>query len=173
MKDSVFSFWWFSSQAHLEQIAEIKAPHLNCGKTVALTFIIPSMLPEIIYKMIFNVWKIKETPWKTLFYFILMNFHSSTPKTDCKNKKNRSKLWENSCFDIYNTIHVARNSASDTIQCISTQNHPKQITEIKTPYLNCRKTVFLILWQHAVCQKYLYVCLWSDFILFYFYFYYC
>jgi len=81
---------------------------------------------------------------KDTVFFYLMNFHSSTPKLDCKNKNTRSKLWENSCFDIYNTIHVAKNNPQDTIKCISTQNHPKQITEIKTPYLNSRKILFFI-----------------------------
>jgi len=39
-----------------------KKPDPNCGKTDALTYIILSMLPEIINKMIFNIWKIKVTP---------------------------------------------------------------------------------------------------------------
>jgi len=64
----------------------MKTPDPNCGKTAALTFIILYMLTEIINKMIFNVWKIKETPCKTLLYFILMNFHSSTPQIDCRNE---------------------------------------------------------------------------------------
>jgi len=111
------------------------------------------MLPEIIHKMLFSVWKIKEIPWRTLFYFILRNFHSRTLKTDCKNKNTRSKLWENSCFDIYNTIHVAKNNPQDTIKCISTQNHPKQISEIKTPYLNSRKTVFIIIMTACIFSE--------------------
>jgi len=40
----------------------MKRPHLNDGKTVYLTLIIASILPEIIHKIFFNVWKIKETP---------------------------------------------------------------------------------------------------------------
>ncbi len=91
----------------------MKTPDPNCEKTVALTFIIPSILPEIIYKIIFNVWKTKETTWKTLLYSILMNFHSSTPKIDCKNESTISKLWENSSFDFYNTFHVAKNLQDD------------------------------------------------------------
>jgi len=45
-------FWWTSTQAHLKQIAKMKTPDPNCEKTVALTFTIPSMLPEIIHKTI-------------------------------------------------------------------------------------------------------------------------
>jgi len=40
----------------------MKTPDTNCGKIAALTFIIASMLPEIIHKILFNLWKIKETP---------------------------------------------------------------------------------------------------------------
>ena len=121
-------FWWTPTGKHLKQIAEIKTPDPNCGKTVALTFTIPSMLPEIIYKMIFNVWKIKETQWKTVFAFILMNFHSSTPKTDWKNKNTRSRLGQNSCFDFYNTIHVARNNLQDDFQCMESQGNTMKST---------------------------------------------
>jgi len=45
-----------------KQIAELETPDPNCGKTVFLTFIISSMLSEIIQKILINVWKIKESP---------------------------------------------------------------------------------------------------------------
>ncbi len=70
----------------------------------------------------------QKTPQKTLFYFILMNFHSSTPKTDCKNERTRSKLWENSCFDFYNTIHLARNNFQDDFQCMENQGNSMKDT---------------------------------------------
>jgi len=107
------SFWWSSTQGHLKQIAERKSPAPYYGKTVFLTYLISSMLPEIIHKILFSFWKIKETPWRTLFYFILMNFHSSTLKIDCRNENTRFTLWENSLFDLYNIIHVARNNSQD------------------------------------------------------------
>jgi len=60
----------------------MKTPDPNCRKMDALTFTIASMLPQIVYKILFNVWKIKEIPWNILFSFILMIFHTRSPKTD-------------------------------------------------------------------------------------------
>jgi len=37
-------------------------PNQSCGKTVYLTYILQSMFPEIIHKILLNVWKIKEKP---------------------------------------------------------------------------------------------------------------
>jgi len=41
--------WWSSTQAHLQQIAEMKTSHVNCGETAFYNFIIVSMLPEIFH----------------------------------------------------------------------------------------------------------------------------
>jgi len=116
-------FWLTSTQTHLKQTAEIKTPDPNCGKIAALIIIIASMLPEIIHKVRFNVWKIKETSWNVLFSFILMIFHSSTLKTGYRNENTRSRLWGNSCFDFYNIIHLATNSSQDTFQCMENQGN--------------------------------------------------
>ncbi len=82
-------FWWTFTQAHLKQIAEMKTPDLNCRKTVFWTVIISSMLSEIIHIILYNHWKSMETPWKIHYSIILMNFHSSTPKKDCRNEKHQ------------------------------------------------------------------------------------
>ena len=61
MKDTVFFYFDGLPFNDLKQIAEMKTPDPICRKTVFLTFIIASMLPEIIHKIIFSVWKSKET----------------------------------------------------------------------------------------------------------------
>jgi len=62
-------------------------------KTVYLTIAI-AMLPEIVHKILFNVCNFKETPMKdTVFFISMINFHSSSPKTDCRNEDATSKLW--------------------------------------------------------------------------------
>jgi len=61
------SFWWTSTQTNLKQMAEMKTTDPNCEKTVFLTFIKASMLPVIIHRIFFNLWKSKETLWKSLF----------------------------------------------------------------------------------------------------------
>ena len=62
---------WTYTQADIKQIAEMNTPHINFGKTVSLTFTkASSMLPEILHKVLFILWKIKETLWKPLSSFI-------------------------------------------------------------------------------------------------------
>jgi len=110
-------FWWISTQAHVKQIAEMKTSDPNYGKTVFLTVTISSMLPEIIHNILFNLWKSKETPWKIQISFILMNFHSSTPKTDCKNEITRSILSEISLFDYLISSVLPEINSQNTFQC--------------------------------------------------------
>jgi len=65
MKCTVFCYFHVSSS--LKQIAQMKTPHPNWEITVSLTFIVASMLPEIIHKILFNLWNFKEMPWNTMF----------------------------------------------------------------------------------------------------------
>ena len=93
-------------------------PHLNWRKTVCFMFTITSMLPQIILKLDFCLWKMKESLWKTQHSFILMNFHWSSPKSDCRNRYTTSKLKENSLFHVYNNSHVATNNSQVRFQSV-------------------------------------------------------
>jgi len=66
----------------------------------------------------------------TALFFILINFHWSSPETDYKNKNATSKLWEKSLFDFCNSIHVARNNSQDTFQSIENQGNTVKSTTL-------------------------------------------
>jgi len=67
----------------------------------------------------------KEALWKSLFlHFILISFHSSSQKTDCRNENSTSKLWKNSVFDfLYKYIHVAKNNSQDIFHSMENQRN--------------------------------------------------
>jgi len=103
MKSIVFIIWWFT-QVNLSRLQKMTT--YKCGKTVSLNLIITSMLPQLILKYVFSLWKIKETLLKTQCSYILMNFHLTLAKTDCRKEYSISRLWETSLFHFHNTIHV-------------------------------------------------------------------
>jgi len=62
-------FWWTSYQVHLKQGAETETPHLDCWKTVSLTFMKASMLPGLICKFTFQFMENQGNPMKTTVFF--------------------------------------------------------------------------------------------------------
>jgi len=107
----LLSFWWSSTQAHLKQIAKIKTPHQNCGKTVFLTFYNSIHVARNNSQDSFQCMENQGNTIKDTVFLYLMNFNSSSPKIDCRNKNTTSKLWENNRFNCYNSIHVAKNNS--------------------------------------------------------------
>jgi len=57
-----------------------------------------------------------------------MNFHWSSPKTDCRNRDFTFQLWENSLYDFKNSIHVARNNYQLTFQFMENQGNTLKST---------------------------------------------
>jgi len=80
--------------------------------------------------------------WNELLSFILMNFHSSSPKTDCKNENTTFKLWEKSLFDFYISIH-AINMSQDNFQTwwfyklVMLHQSQKKVSSIREIWLHC------------------------------------
>jgi len=97
------------------------------------------------------------------FSYVLMNFCSTSAKTDCRNEYTISKMWENSHFEFYNSIHVAkkftgyfsmygksRNHMKDTVFFILIIFHLsslKQIAKMKTSHINCGESSLKILFN--------------------------
>ncbi len=108
----------------MKQVTETKQWH-ELWRTISLTFIIATMLPEIVQKeMLLNLCNFKVTPWNALFSCILMNFHSSSHKTSYRNKTMTWKLLKTSFFDFHNCIHVTRKNSQDTFQFMEIKNKP-------------------------------------------------
>jgi len=63
-----------------------------------------------------NTFQSMENQGNTLkeAFYIIEYLSLSSPKVDCRNETTTSKQCENSCFDFYNSIHVARNNSHDT-----------------------------------------------------------
>jgi len=58
----------------------------------------------------------------------MMNFHSSSPKTDCRNENSTTKLLENDLFDFHNSIHIPpSNKSQHTCQCMENQGTTMKI----------------------------------------------